>query len=113
MVAEEGWRLEAVPGGLEVRGLEELASAPSPVAAEEWACSPGNTGPGSDGRCLQHKRGLLLGQRRVEHIAVSVESHLPAAPPGHPGQTAPTSGATTAWPSTPGCQTYRGVRPGT
>lgn len=57
VVAEEGWRLEAVPGGLEVQGLEELASAPSPVAAEEWACSPGNTGPGSDGRCLQHKRG--------------------------------------------------------
>lgn len=44
-----------VPVGLEVQGQEEPASSPSPVAAEEWACSPGNTGPGSDGRYLQHK----------------------------------------------------------
>lgn len=58
MVAEEGWWLEAVPAGLEVQGPEEPVSAPSPVAAEEWACSPGNTDPGSDGRYLQHKRGF-------------------------------------------------------
>lgn len=57
VVGEEGWLLVAVPVGLEVQELEEPASALSPAAAAEWVCSPGNTGPGSDGRYLQHKRG--------------------------------------------------------
>lgn len=58
VVVEEGWWLEAVPAGLEVQGPEEPAPAPSPVAAEELACFPGNTDPGSGGRYLQHKRGF-------------------------------------------------------
>lgn len=48
----------AVPVGLEVQELEEPASALFPAAAAEWVCSPGNTGPGSDGKYLQHKRGF-------------------------------------------------------
>lgn len=55
VVGEEGCWLVVVPVGLEVQGQEEPASSPSPVAAEESACSPGNTGPGSDDRYLQHK----------------------------------------------------------
>lgn len=41
------------------------------------------------------------------------DEHLRVAPLGHLGRTAPTSGVTTAWPSTPGCQTYTGGPPST
>lgn len=54
---------------------------------------------------------------QVEQMAATEEVfhnwHLQVVQLGHPGQTVPTSGVMTAWPSTPGCQTYRGVRPGT
>lgn len=88
VAVEEGWRLVVVPVRLEERGLEEQAHAPFPASAEGWACFPGSTGQGSGGKCLQ------------------------AAQLGRLGQTAPTSGVTTAWRSTLGCQTYRGGRPG-
>lgn len=39
--------------------------------------------------------------------------YLPALPQAHHGQTAPTSAGTTAWRSSPGCQTYRDVQPDT
>lgn len=55
VVEEEGWRLVVVPVGLEEQGLEEQQPAPSPGSAEGWACFPGNTGPGSGGRCLEDK----------------------------------------------------------
>lgn len=55
VVEEEGWWLVVVPVGLEERGLEEQQPAPSPGSAEGWACFPGNTGPGSGGRCLEDK----------------------------------------------------------
>ena len=44
---------------------------------------------------------------------MTYHEYLQAAQLGRPGQIAPTSDVMTAWQSTPGCQTYRGDRPGT
>lgn len=38
----------------------ERVAALSPASAEGWACCPGNTGPGSDGKCLQDKDMLFF-----------------------------------------------------
>lgn len=59
---------------------------------------------------------LLKGDEILEEKQEEIRLHqkyLRAAQLGRPGQTAPTSGVTTAWRSTPGCQTYRGGRPNT
>lgn len=60
VVGEEGWWPVVVPVGPEEQGLEEQGLAPSPASAEGWACFPGNTDPGSGGRCLENKRHVFI-----------------------------------------------------
>ncbi len=116
VAGEEGWWLVVVPVGLEEQGPEEQVGAPSPASAEGWACFPGSTGPGSGGKCLEDKRHIFVEMKRDDtglKCHVLHDEYLRAAQLGRPGQTAPTSAVTTAWQSTPGCQTYRGGRLGT
>lgn len=70
VVGEEDWRPGAVPAGLEKQCSEALVSAPSPASAEGWACFPGNTGPGSGGKCLEDQgmfglSGISEGIKRI------------------------------------------------
>lgn len=102
--------------GLVEQGVEEEEQpALSPVSAEGWACFPGNIDPGSDGRYLKDNNYQMTARTHDEKTGsvILLDQYLQVAQRGHPEQTAPTSGVTTASRSTPGCQTYRGDRQGT
>lgn len=60
VVGEEGWQPGVAPVELEEQGSVEQMAAPFPAFAEGWACCPGSTSPGSDGKCLQDNDMFFL-----------------------------------------------------